>query len=270
MPTSTTPAEVPEPVRLLAENPGAYGPAPPGFERIVRDGYCLFMGPMPQLTIVQRLRLRPEQVPDAVSQVRELAAGRGRTCITWWVGDSATPADLVDRLLAEGLVRSELPVSEPLYGALALVRPPAGASEGVAARRIESFEEFQLASEITHAAFGHTEEQRDGFRQAAPMLYELERQDLSATYLAFVEGEAVGSATAVFADAAVMLVGGATLPEARGRGCYRALVQARWDDAVRRGTPALVVQAGEMSRPILERLGFELVSELRVLLDELE
>ena len=34
-----------------------------------------------------------------------------------------------------------------------------------------------------------------------------------------------------------------TLPDARGRGAYRALVRARWDDAVRRGTPALVVHA---------------------------
>ena len=77
----------------------------------------------------------------------------------------------------------------------------------------------------------------------------------------------MASATAVFAEAAVLLLGGAVLPEARGRGCYRALVQARWEDAVARGTPALVVQAGEMSRPILERLGFQQVATMRVLVD---
>ena len=38
---------------------------------------------------------------------------------------------------------------------------------------------------------------------------------------------------------------------------YRALVRARWDDAVAAGQPALVVHAGAMSRPILERLGFQ-------------
>jgi hypothetical protein len=64
-----------------------------------------------------------------------------------------------------------------------------------------------------------------------------------------------------------MLLGGAVLPEARGRGCYHALVQARWQDAVARQTPALVVQAGEMSRPIPERLGFEHVATMRVLVD---
>ncbi len=37
---------------------------------------------------------------------------------------------------------------------------------------------------------------------------------------------------------------------------YGALIRARWDDAVRLGAGALVVQASGMSRPILERLGF--------------
>jgi len=40
-------------------------------------------------------------------------------------------------------------------------------------------------------------------------------------------------------------------------------VRARWDEAVRRGTPALAVGAGAMSRPILERLGFVQVLEFR-------
>jgi hypothetical protein len=57
------------------------------------------------------------------------------------------------------------------------------------------------------------------------------------------------------------------LPEARGRGAFRALVRARWDEAVRRGKPTLLVGAGKMSRPILERLGFATLAELHVLVD---
>ena len=44
-------------------------------------------------------------------------------------------------------------------------------------------------------------------------------------------------------------------------------MRARWDEAVERGTPALVVQAGQMSRPILERLGFATVCTVRAFLD---
>jgi hypothetical protein len=65
----------------------------------------------------------------------------------------------------------------------------------------------------------------------------------------------------------VSLFGGSTLPEARGHGAYRALVAARWQDAVARGTPALVTQASPMSRPILASLGFREVCEIRILID---
>ena len=68
----------------------------------------------------------------------------------------------------------------------------------------------------------------------------------------------------------VYLAGGATLPDYRGRGAYRALVRARWDAAVERGTPVLTVGAGEMSRPILERLGFSIVGWEDCLLDPLD
>jgi hypothetical protein len=45
-------------------------------------------------------------------------------------------------------------------------------------------------------------------------------------------------------------------------------VRARWDDAVARGTPALVTQANpETSYPILRRLGFEEVCEITRLED---
>lgn len=56
------------------------------------------------------------------------------------------------------------------------------------------------------------------------------------------------------------LSGAAVLPTARGRGVYRALIVHRWRDAVERGTPALTVQAGAMSTPILEQLGFVTVA----------
>jgi GNAT superfamily N-acetyltransferase len=60
----------------------------------------------------------------------------------------------------------------------------------------------------------------------------------------------------------VGLWGGATVPEARGRGMYRALVAGRVEEARRRGRRLAAVDAGPMSRPILERLGFAVVSEI--------
>ena len=41
-----------------------------------------------------------------------------------------------------------------------------------------------------------------------------------------------------------------------------------WDDAVALGTPALITQGGSMSLPILEKMGFERVGEVHMLLDD--
>ena len=86
-------------------------------------------------------------------------------------------------------------------------------------------------------------------------------------FMAYVDDEPVAAAQLSPCEAGGLLGGSATNPEARGRGAYRALVRARWDEVVRRATPALVIQAGAMSRPILERIGFAPLFEVPVLLD---
>ena len=66
-----------------------------------------------------------------------------------------------------------------------------------------------------------------------------------------------------------MLTGASTREVARGRGAFRALVSARIADARAQGVDVAVVQAGAMSRPILERNGFERVMTIRVYVDQL-
>ena len=127
-------------------------------------------------------------------------------------------------------------------------------------RRAETRDELIAAERIARIAFGENVVD-DNPPPPDP---------LSPKYLAYVGGEPVARASASFTEHGVQLFGGATLPDARGRGAYRALVAARWDDAVARGTPALITQAGRMSRPILEQLGFEAVCEIRILVDRFE
>jgi GNAT superfamily N-acetyltransferase len=221
------------------------------------------------MTMVQRLRLGDADVASTVDEVRSLVRERGRPRLTWWITDSSTPDALEPALRRLGMKPAEMPIHEPEYAALALTSRPRSLASDLTVRRVGSFDEYLTAAEIAWTAFGNTEEQRESMRPALPMLYELQEKGVSATYLVFLDRLPVAMANAVFADAGVMLLGGGVLPEARGHGCYRALVQARWEEGVARGTPALVVQAGAMSRPILERLGFQRVATMRVLVDEL-
>ena len=106
-----------------------------------------------------------------------------------------------------------------------------------------------------------------GIRSAADEFERLREAEHERVYAAWVDGRIAGAARAYFTPRGAMMAGGATAPWARGRGAYRALVRARWDDAATRGTPALGVHANARSGPILRRLGFEQVLRFRRLQD---
>ena len=142
---------------------------------------------------------------------------------------------------------------------MALTGPPASpAPAGIDVRRAASDADELVAAQIAATAFGGGEVVARPFLPNSPVV----------TYLASIDGRPVGRATGAFSAYGVTLFGGATLPEARGRGVYRALVHARLEDAAARGTPVAVTQAGRESRPILERLGFREVCRIRILIDE--
>ena len=268
--TPVTPV-IAEDVRRFAEDPAAWGEIhrETGLRRILTDRYCLLLGVVPSFTSVSRLRLDPDAVAETIHEVRGHIAAAGHRDAIWWVGSSATPSDLVDRLRTHGLVPDGRPGSEAHATSLVLDREPHSV-EGVEARRVRDFDEFMIANRISVDAFGASEEDAAEWEAIAADHWERDRAGHAPrTYVAYLEGRAVGVARAIVEPLvpAVLMVGGGVLPSARGRGVYRALVHTRWDDAVGAGIPALCTQAGAMSRPILERLGFEAVAEQEVLLD---
>jgi hypothetical protein len=242
----------------LAENANTYTPLGPTDERIVNDRFVLWMGrgDEPHWNVAQRFRLRPDEIEEARAEIQGILRARGRTACTWEVGSHATPENLVDRLLALGLVDDQ---PTALAIGMVLTEPPAAAPDDVEVRRAESDEEHLAADQIAAIAFGGPVPTESRPREQDPN---------NVVYLAYADGKPVARASGSFGEHGVTLFGGSTLPEARGRGAYRALVAARWEDAVARGTPILVTQAGPMSRPILAQLGFREVCEIRILLDE--
>ena len=257
------PAIPPEVVRL-AEDSNAYQPLGPDEERVVTDRYVLFFGSIahPAANAAQRLRLDPANVDSTVREVRSAVRHRGLDGFTWEVSSSSTPPDLVDRLMALGMA----PFEEPLAVAMVLAAAPPPAPPEVEVRTVRTPDELRIGRAIAAEAFGADPGGEGSDEPAPPTEAELAGEP-RRQYLAYLEGEPVATAWATFTQHGVILNGGSTLPPARGRGAYRALVAARWDDAVARGTPALVTQAGAMSRRILRRLGFEEVAQIRILMD---
>jgi GNAT superfamily N-acetyltransferase len=241
----------------LAENANTYTPLGPADERFVNDRYVLWMGrgDEPGWNVAQRFRLEAGEIEAVRDEIHGRLRERRRTACTWEIGTHATPPDLVDRLRGLGLIDD----SEPLAIGMVLDSPPAQEPPAdVEVRRATTPQEHYESACIAAVAFGMPEPLRRDKDEPDPN---------NVVYLAYLDGQPIARASAAFGEHGVSLFGGSTLPEARGRGAYRALVAARWEDAVARGTPLLVTQAGKMSRPILERLGFRALCEIRILLD---
>jgi GNAT superfamily N-acetyltransferase len=246
-------------LREVAEYPNSFGPLSPGAERIETGRYTLCMGVGSTWNTVQRQRFALDEVDGVLEEVRTQLRERGRTRTQWEVGSKA-PEGLVDALLERGLVRD----GDGYAVALVLTEEPP-APDGLVARRIESFEEYAAANAVQWEAF---ESPAAEVAEGRASLEERYRDTVNLMHGVWLDGELVCAGTATPSEHGLLLYGGATLPRARGRGAYRALIRARWDDAVALGTPALVTQGGTMSRPILERLGFERVGEVHMLLDD--
>jgi len=147
---------------------------------------------------------------------------------------------------------------------LATKPPPAGPPE-VETRAATTAAKWAAIRELQDGIFDNPPERRATREQ---LLAEFGRTE-TALFGAWLEGELVGAGAASPSSRGLLLWGGSVRADARGRGCYRALVRARWDEAVRRGTPALTVGANAKSGPVLRRLGFEKVLEFRRLEDVL-
>jgi hypothetical protein len=211
--------------------------------------------------------LSSDEIDDAVEAARSFMRVTGASVASWWLSERSTPVDLEQRLLARGLVAVK---GDYLVDGMLLTSPPPPGAPGIGVRPVRTAEEYVAATEAQYEAFDTPTSRR---RDVAALVdeYELEREsDVVELYAAWLDGRIVGGGRAIFSPRGVLMAGGSTVPWARGRGVYHALVRARWNEAVARGTPALVVQAGSMSAPILARLGFETTCRFHRLEDVLD
>jgi GNAT superfamily N-acetyltransferase len=139
--------------------------------------------------------------------------------------------------------------------ALAVDHPP---PEGVRLGQVTSEADVRALSAMQEEVFG------GGFadEMAAALLRRLSRSDGMELWVATADGAIVGTGRLepVAGSEFAGIWGGATRPEWRGRGIYRALTAARARSALRLGKRLIHSDSTEASRPILERAGLVKVS----------
>jgi predicted N-acetyltransferase YhbS len=252
-------------LREYAETPDRFAPVVEGssVSRFDDGRVCVIQGPT--WASVSAPHVGEGEIAALLATTRSLIAPDKLT--TWWIGPSSRPTDVVERLMRLGLQDPNDRVSR--VHSLVRTDEPAGIPAGIEVRRVEAYDDFVAAREVQWDAFETPEARREAQRPRLREDFEESMQlGVPVGIVASLDGRPAATAMSIPSERGVFLIAGAVAPWARGRGLYRALVRARWDDAVVRGTPALVTQANpETSYPILRRLGFEDICEIRRLED---
>jgi GNAT superfamily N-acetyltransferase len=268
------PVELPDAIRHATLFPQSDLPEwPPGHPTrcIEIEGVHVLLPDGLPWALVLPEHIEESRTEDVTEAVRQRVRADERERAMWFVPEAASPDDLAQRLQTLGMRPTDLPGADPRAAQMVCVEAPPPGPEDLVARPAATVEEYLAAQLVVVDALGMDAAIRQAAEERAERLWPFQSQEggLKA-FVALVGGEVVAFAGACFGRTTVYLAGGATRPDYRGRGAYRALVRARWDAAVERGTPVLTVGAGEMSRPILERLGFSTVGWEDCLLDPLD
>lgn len=259
------PVEIPVEVRWQALHPFRALLLPVGWKRVEGQHVTACFHTYPIAQVVEPTNIAPANVDDAVAEARELVRAEGKDLHVWWVEPAYEWVG--PELERRGLRHAETPGFEKVENAMALVDPPSSKTPaGITIRAIETIDDLAASDRVTVEAFGMgAEAGAEMDRDRAKRYAEYTTAGNSfRQFIASLDEEVVGTAAAALANHGVNLFAAGVLPHARGRGVYRALIRARWDLAVERGTPALTVQAGQMSRPVLESAGFSLIAAAKM------
>ncbi|MGB0578405.1 MAG: GNAT family N-acetyltransferase [Limisphaerales bacterium] len=227
------------------------------YRREIADGVRRTIGPFPAAPHNWIDHCDADDLPACIEAQKKHYAGIGHS-FRWKVYSHDQPQDLADQLVKRGFnaweEKAELMILD--LSELDLREP-----EGFTFERLRAPE--RLAEELKPIMDQvWTEGSEDLVTALASEMATC--GDHVTIYAAKQDGRTVGSGVLRFGDSFTFggLFAGATIPSARGQGVYRGIVAFRANVARQLGAKFLYTEAGSMSRPILERLGFKAVATI--------
>lgn len=229
----------------------------PGFRREVTDEVVRYVGerPFDDANFVMYSQLDSSNADRVIQEQIAYFKENGRS-FEWKLYEHDTPADLRHRLLKHGFTLGE----EEAVMALDLHRAPEALLQPVSAdvRRLTHPTEVSQVVEIEEAVWGG-DRSSWGERLAAEMQT---APDFLSIYVAYVQGQPACAGWLNFSPDSqfASLWGGSTRTEFRNKGLYTAVLAVRVQEAIQRGYRFLTIDASPMSRPIVAKHGFQLLT----------
>lgn len=225
----------------------------PDMTREVAGNVVRYIAPAPESCYVLYSELDENTADAAIREQVDYFTQRQQG-FEWKAYAHDRPADLVDRLVAHGFSADEpeaIMVLDVTAAPDVLLHPPAAD-----VRRLthpsQLADVVAVLEPVWEESFDWIHD-RLGRHMAIP--------DYVSVYVAYVDGQPACAAWMYFDPGQFSgLWGGSTLAAYRGRGLYTAVLAARVQEARQRGVRYLTVDASAMSRPILSRHGFEVIT----------
>ncbi|MEO8745692.1 MAG: GNAT family N-acetyltransferase [Candidatus Dormiibacterota bacterium] len=245
----------------------------PGIEVIATPRYEITLQPdfpMPGPNSVTWVRCTPEEAAYVIREARATIKPH-RLPVSWILDPETEPPGFADHLLAAGcrpdphgqesavmVLPIDARISVPDIPGLEIHDALADAAT-FARANVAAAEAFEAPPPGANpGAIAALERRRRNSLAAGNHRY----------LLATVDGEPAGAGgLTLYPLAGATINGGSVRPKFRGRGVYRALVAARLEIAREAGVTGLSVWGGDMSAPILSRLGFVKVGWRRFYVD---
>ena len=225
----------------------------PGMRKDVFPRLVRFVRPLPGMSFVLYSDL-DEATADAVIEDQVDYFTRLGQPFNWKVFAHDRPADLVQRLVARGFVKDEtdaIMVLEVANAPESLLTSPA-ADVRLLTDPAQLADVVAVLEPVWGSDFTWVYERMGGHMAI---------QGYLSVYVAYADGAPACAGWTYFNPGLFAgLWGGSTLEGYRGRGLYTAVLAARVMEARRRGVRYLTIDAGTMSRPIVARHGFELIT----------
>jgi hypothetical protein len=233
----------------------------PDMQKEVLPELVRFVRPAPGMSFILYSQLDETNVERVIQEQIDDLTTRGLR-FDWKVYAYDTPPDLKNRLVAHGFEPDLEPDNPGAILVLDLEQAPAALLQPITAdmRRLTERQQLVNVIRIEEQVWGRN------FNWITPRLGQhLEIPGYLSVYVAYVNDQPACSGWVYFHPHSpfASLWGGSTIPGQRGRGLYTAVLAARVQEARQRRYRYLTIDASPMSRPIVAKYGFQVLTYAR-------